>query len=292
MHGERTLSIAVSATGSALNLIARVSPRVAGKLAFALFRHPIRRGRVSDAEREIHKQATLQTMKIHGKTVVTYRWGTGTDPVLLVHGWQSRASRFARIVPRLRELGFTPIAFDAPGHGGSGGRSTTILEYRDIIRHLQGQYGTFCAIIANSFGVTCAFYALNNGAEAEKLVAVSGVCDFGYLPDRFCEELGLHARIWHELRRRIEQDLFPKQPDVWKEFSANRMPTRVELPILVIHDEADPLVALDQAHRIADAHVPRARLIVTSGFGHRGILAQPQVAESTVAFIAEPAAVT
>ncbi|MFD0635901.1 alpha/beta hydrolase [Catenulispora yoronensis] len=243
------------------------------------------------AERGVHTQAAVGTMQVCGKDVVTYRWGDGADPVLLVHGWQSRGSRYAELVPRLQALGYTPITFDAPGHGASRGTSTTILEYREIIRQLQDQYGVFRAIIANSFGVTCAFYALNTGTEAEKLVAVSGVCDFGYLPDKFSEELGLRTQTRHDLRRRIEQELFPGQTGVWDQFSANHTPTTISIPILVIHDEDDEMVELEQAHRIVNAHAPRARLVVTSRLGHRGILARPQVVGSALDFIAEHAEV-
>src|SRR4029078_7217172 len=147
---DAKMRITVSLVGSALNAVSLLSLRTAGKIAFALWRRPMRRGTVRTAERETHDAAVVERIFIDGKDVVTYRWGDGEKPVLMVHGWQSRGSRYAGFVPVLRGLGFSPVTFDAPGHGDSGGTSMTILEYEEVIRHLQGRYGRFDAVIANS----------------------------------------------------------------------------------------------------------------------------------------------
>ncbi|WP_238162986.1 alpha/beta hydrolase [Kribbella capetownensis] len=66
-----------------------------------------------ESERAIHEAARVEVVD----GVVTYAWGDGRRPVLLVHGWRSRASRYAGFVARLLELGYSPVSFDAPGHG-------------------------------------------------------------------------------------------------------------------------------------------------------------------------------
>src|SRR6266516_1421498 len=96
-----------------LSTIGMFSPRLAGRLAFQLWRRPFARGHVRESERAIHAAARVET--IDG--VVTYAWGDGRRPVLLVHGWRSRASRYAGFVARLLELGYSPVSYDAPGHG-------------------------------------------------------------------------------------------------------------------------------------------------------------------------------
>ncbi|MGW4897999.1 alpha/beta hydrolase [Kitasatospora sp. NPDC004240] len=275
----------------ALNTTALVAPRLAGRLAFELFKHPVRRGRVRGAERELHEGAVTEEITVNGKRVVTYRWGDGARPVLLVHGWQSRASRFAAFVPRLRALGLSPVSFDAPGHGGSGGRATTILEVRDIIRRLHRRYGDFESVIAHSFGVTCAFLALRGGVRAGRLVAVAGVAEFGYLPSEFCAQLGLSARIERELNHRIERVLFADTPQregigsIWEHFDAAHRPEDVGLPILVVHDEDDDVVRLDQAHRLKAAYGERLDLLVTRGLGHRRVLGEPTVVDNAIGFL-------
>ncbi|GHH60297.1 alpha/beta hydrolase [Kitasatospora indigofera] len=282
---------AVALIGSTLNATSLLSPRAAGRGAFEIFLRPGRRGRVRPAEREVHERAVTEELTVHGKRVVAYRWGDGARPVLLLHGWQSRASRYAALVPRLRALGLTPVSFDAPGHGDSGGRTTTILEYREAIRRMQDRYGTFDSVVAHSFGVTCAFLALREGARAGRLVAVAGVSEFGYLPARFSAGLGLHPRVERELRRRIEQELFAGTDDVWEHFDAAHDPAAVPLPILAVHDEGDAVARIGQAHRLKAAYGDRLELLTTRGLGHSRILAAPAVIDNIVGFLGEaPAA--
>jgi pimeloyl-ACP methyl ester carboxylesterase len=161
----------------------------------------------------------------------------------------------------------------------------TILEYEEVIRHLQSRYGHFEAVIANSFGVPCAFHAVCNGVGARCLVAVSGVAEFGYLVDEFSRQLALTGRVQRELRRRIEEELFPHETEIWERFSATYLPASLGIPVLVIHDEDDDWVPLEHAHRITAAHGPR--LLVTRNLGHRGILSQPEVIDAAVKFLVD-----
>ena len=277
---------AVTLLRTVLNAASLPAPRTAGRAAFALFLRPGRRSRVRTTEREVHDRAVTDELTVNGKRVVVYRWGDGARPVLLVHGWQSRASRFAPFVPRLQALGLSPVSFDAPGHGDSGGRTTTILEYREVIRRLQETYGTFDSVIAHSFGVSCAYLALREGVRAGRLVAVAGVARFGYLPAAFCARLGLNGRIERDLRRRIEQELFAGAGDIWERFDATRDPAAVPLPVLAVHDEDDTVVGIDQAYRLKAAYGDRLDLLVTRGLGHRRILADPAVIDNAIGFLA------
>ena len=285
------MTLATSLTGATLNAMAVPAPRLAGAAAFSLFRRPIQRGRVRTAEQSVHDAAAVGRIAVDGEDVVTYRWGDGEVPVLLMHGWQSRASRFAGLIPRLQELGYTPIGFDAPGHGDSGGKTTTILQYRDIALQLQERYGPLRSVVANSFGVVCAFLALRSGVEAQRLVAVSGVCDFEYLLDGFCGALGANGRVREGLREQLEKRLFPDEPGFWERFSAVYRPEEVAGGILAIHDVQDPVVPLAQSERIVAAYGGRARLVTTSGLGHRKMLSDPGVLDAATAFLTAPARV-
>src|SRR5439155_20708813 len=98
---------------------------------FALWRRPLARGRVRPEEQSVHDTARVEVVGGFGdgtaEAVKTYAWGDGERPVLLVHGWRSRASRYAGFVTRLLELGYSPVSYDAPAHGDSGGEVTSIL---------------------------------------------------------------------------------------------------------------------------------------------------------------------
>ncbi|KDN84307.1 alpha/beta fold hydrolase [Kitasatospora cheerisanensis] len=273
----------------ALNAASHVATAPPGRVAFELFRHPVRRSRVRSSERELHEQAATEELTVNGKRVRVYRWGDGRRPVLLVHGWRSRASRFTPYVRGLLDLGMSPVGFDAPGHGDSAGRETTILEYRELIGRLADRNGPFEAVVAHSFGVCCAFLALAEGVPARRLVAVAGVAEFGFLVEGFAATLGLNDRLKDDLARRIDRNLLPGAGPIGRRFDATHRPELVTAPILVVHDEQDRVVPLRQAHLLRAAYgEPQLRLLTTRGLGHRRVLSEPTVVDNVLAFLAEP----
>ncbi|MDT0347364.1 alpha/beta hydrolase [Streptomyces litchfieldiae] len=279
---------------TSLNGTARVAPRLAGRWALSLFSHPMTRVAVRPAEEPVMRRADRGELVVNGKTAVVYRWGAGTRPVLLMHGWLSRASRFSPLIQALTERGYSPVAFDAPGHGDAGGRGTTILEYRDMARQLHAEHGRFAAVIGHSVGGMGAFFALRDEIGADRLITIGAPAEFGYLVDSFRATAGLGRWAGPELRRRIESDVFPGEHDIWARFSATYRPGQLTMPILVIHDESDDMVTIEQCRRVKAAHDGRADLLITRGLGHRRILAAPEVIEAVLDFVSatEPAART
>ncbi|MEU0940636.1 alpha/beta hydrolase [Embleya sp. NPDC005971] len=278
---EASARIALRATGA-------LSTRAAGALAYLLFRRPFVRGRVRPGEHSAHMFAITETMYVGGKRVVTYRWGDGAEPVLLLHGWWSRASRFAPLVEELRARGLTPIAFDAPGHGDSGGTSTTVLEYAEIALRLQERHGDFRAVLGHSFGVLGAFQALRSGLRADRVVAVAGVCDMEYLLDRFSAELDLDPRVKARLREQADTRLLAPESAIWQRFSAPYGAGPARVPILVVHDEDDTMAVADQGYRLAAAYPDQARLYVTRGLGHSRVLGDAAVLAEVLRFLDAP----
>jgi hypothetical protein len=262
-----------------------------GERLFDLFRRPQGRSRPRPDERAVIDSARTGELDVDGRTVVTYSWGDGERPVLLVHGWESRASRYAKLVTRLVELGHSPVSFDAPGHGESEGDTTTLLEYRAVIDRLHRSHGDFVAVVGHSFGVLASFLSLSGGVRGERMVAISSVPDFGYLVDSFCAHLGLEPHRENELRHRLERDLYPGE-DMWTRFSVLHLASRLPVPLLVVHDENDEAVGAEQAERIAGALGGRARLVVTRRLGHRLILGAPRVVDEIARFVTgeDPAA--
>jgi pimeloyl-ACP methyl ester carboxylesterase len=281
--------ITVSLAGAALNITSSVAPRLASRVCLLLFRSVAPRGKVRDVERQVHDRAVVEELSVNGKRVRCYRWGDGTLPVLLVHGWRSRASRYAGFVTRLEAAGFSPISFDAPGHGDSGGRATTILEFAETIRLLQDRYGPFEAVIAHSFGVLAAFLALRGGLDTACLIAVASVSEFRFLLDEFCRRLGLNDRLKIGLRRRIEQDLYPDTTKIWQRFDATHRPDDIALPILAIHDQDDTAAPIGQAHLLKAAYGDELQLITTTGLGHHKILTDPTVIDTALGLLDQPA---
>ncbi|MGK5530689.1 alpha/beta hydrolase [Streptomyces sp. URMC 129] len=272
---------------TALNGTARVSPRLAGRWAIDLFWNPRSRVPVKPAEEPVMRQAERRELTVGGTSVAVYRWGTGERPVLLMHGWMSRASRWSPLVRALTDRGYSPIAFDGPGHGDSGGRGSTVVEFRDIALRLQaehGERGGFAAVIGHSIGGLSAFFAVRGGVHADRLVSIAAPADFDCLVDGFRARFGLGPWAAPELRRRIEHRLFPGEPDPWPRLSATHQADRLTLPIMIVHDEHDDMIAPEQSGRVMAAFRDRADLLVTRGLGHRRIIADPQVIGAVLDF--------
>ncbi|MFI6966421.1 alpha/beta hydrolase [Streptomyces sp. NPDC050255] len=270
---------------AALNATSRLSGGLAGAGAYTLFHMPLARSRMRSSERQLFGDAHIQRLRVNGKLAVTYRWGSGDRPVLLVHGWQSRGSRLADFVPGLLDRGHSVITFDAPGHGDATGRSTTILEYRDIITGLQDEYGEFEAVVAHSLGALGSLFALQGGVKAKRIVTISGVCDYDYLIEEFCSALGLRHQLKARLHRHVAKNLFPGLPADRTPFSAVNTVPDLKAPLLIIHDEADTRISVEQGRRLAAAYGVQSRLIITSGLGHRRILGDPGVVGSVLDFV-------
>ncbi|TDD45839.1 alpha/beta hydrolase [Kribbella antibiotica] len=260
-----------------LTALGLLSPRLAGRVAFELWRRPLARGRVRDAEREVHDAARAEVVD----GIVTYAWGDGRRPVLLVHGWRSRASRFAGFITALLELGYSPISYDGPGHGDTTVAMGTILDHQRIITALAAKYGAFEGVVAHSLGVPFALYAVRQGVPAARLVTISGFGDFGYVVDKFGAELGLRTAVQNRLRREIEGRLFDGDPEIWTKFSVG--PGAADL--LVIHNDVDKIVDPAQVAVLLAAYGPRARHSARTGLGHSRILADPTVIEEAVTFL-------
>lgn len=267
-----------------LNRIADESPQAAGELAFPLFIRTAPRLPVRPAEQPVHDQASTGGIDVDGKKLAVYRWGDGGSRVLLMHGFEGRASNMAGFVAGLHQLGMTAVAFDFFGHGESAGDRATIVDVEAAARAVTREFGPFQAIIAHSFGALCTFHAVRSGVRIDRLVTIASVCDFDYLPEVFCRKLGLVSSIKADLRRRSEEFFLP-ETDIWERFSATYRAAELTIPLLVIHDENDKEIEVEQGRRLSAAY-KQARYIETKGLGHRRILADPDVIATTLEFIA------
>ncbi|GAB2523084.1 alpha/beta hydrolase [Nocardiopsis aegyptia] len=275
----------IALTGTALNALALPAPAVAGEMARRLW---VRRGParpVADQDRDVHARARVETLHVGEWEVATYAWGDGARPVLLAHGWRSRASWFAPLVRRLLELGYSPVSWDAPGHGATGGRSGTVLDALEIIGLLQSRHGRFSAVVGHSLGALFSVHALREGIDADRLVLVSSVADFETVIAGFAAELRLRPRTVAALRTAIERRYFGGDTTVWTRFSATHDAHTLALPVLLLHDREDPMIPHAQSRRLLAAFGERARLVTTSGLRHNGIRTDPDSLDRITAFV-------
>ena len=130
--------------------VSRLSPRIGAVPAEILFLSPPaqRRTRAEEAVLAAGKSFRVRTP---GGRLAAWSWGSGPR-VLLVHGWGGHAGRLSRFVEPLVAAGFSVVAFDAPAHGDSSGRRSSLPDFVDAILAVAAATGPVTAVIAHSMG--------------------------------------------------------------------------------------------------------------------------------------------
>lgn len=265
-------------------LLGKISPRLAGQLAFKMWIRPPRYPQPA-FEREMIKSGRQKTLEINGQNIATYHWGYTGPRVLLVHGWSGRGPQIATFVPALLDMGYQVIALDAPAHGSSDGKQTNMYQIADSILGLEKLTGGFAAIITHSFGGPVIAKAMKEGLTTGCIVNIAPPSTTIGLVDKFSDTLHLGKRIRNALVENIEKRF---GATVWQESAMVENVRKHDLPVLVIHDTDDLDVPWQEGRDVAAAW-PDAKLVTTSGLGHRRILKDENVIQATVEFVKQHA---
>ncbi|MFD7306854.1 alpha/beta fold hydrolase [Promicromonospora sp. NPDC059942] len=227
-------------------------------------------------------------------TVATYAWGDpGAPGVLLVHGWQSRASAFGRIIEDLTGAGLRVVAYDAPGHGSSGGQRRTGLDDLAVIRRLSdAENAPWAGVVGHSLGVLGAGIALHEGVEAERFIAISGLTSFRVTADGFVRGAGIPWALRDAFASAAQRYGLPDHPDVYERFDLLRHTVPASVPTLWLHDDGDRVNPHPLSVRLHEAHADSSELFTTTGLGHNKILGDRAVRSRILDHLAAPARTT
>ena len=143
--------------------IGKLSPAMAGKLAFNLFCTPYPKYKKTKAPAIFHQAKQLELTVSSGITIKGYEWiptNSNGKTVLICHGYASYFYKFEKYVQPLLKNGFRVIGFDAPGHGQSQGKYINIIVYKNAIEHIINKYGPIDHFMGHSLGaITLAMVA-------------------------------------------------------------------------------------------------------------------------------------
>jgi pimeloyl-ACP methyl ester carboxylesterase len=260
---------------ASLDLTARLSPSWAAGLAARLFMTPRRHKR---PVREVALLERAQALPLDESGIAIWRWGSGPT-VILAHGWEGRGAQLGSFVDPLVSAGFSVVAFDAPAHGASPGRTASLIDFRDALRQVAHRVGPVHAVVAHSFGSPATEMALDKDLRARCVVFVAPPARFDGF-EKFVQAFELSDGVQSEMKRRLEEQVGVRFSDLDPISMAHRMTT----PLLVVHDSEDHEVSIDSGVAIASAW-PGAVLRETRGLGHRRILRDAQVVRTVVDFI-------
>lgn len=208
-------------------------------------------------------------------------WSWGKGPVvMLMHGWSGRAVHLDAFVQPLVDAGFRVVAFDAPAHGQSDGVMTNIIDCTGAALQVARTAGQIHGIIAHSFGAPTAAYAVQHGLEVHRMVLIGAPVSFGNLTHRIATMMGFPPNVSELMQRRLENRLGIS----WNELDTDKMLADAAIPLLVFHDEDDHEVPYENGVAIVSA-IENARLVTSSGLGHRRIVRDPAVVRQAVEFL-------
>ncbi len=251
--------------GAQINITNLFSGQAAGEKAFQTFCTP-RRGRIRPKDQDFLKSCQSEAMLATGQNgVKAYSWNdAGKDTVLLLHGWESNAARWSRLITLLVKEGYRVVAIDAPGHGASEGDLFNIPYYAEGINSAVQTYQP-SFIAGHSVGGASLLYFMSHYARpsVRGTVIMGAPSELSPVIDGFKSILGLSDGSIQSLER-VFQTKFNHTSEY---FSSQRFARAIEIPSLVIHDEEDKVCPLPDGQAIYN-HLPEAELFVTKGLGH------------------------
>ncbi|RWX02468.1 alpha/beta hydrolase [Flavobacterium cerinum] len=262
---QKLLTFLISKSlGLYINILSYIYPKKASRLAYRFFSEP-RDGRLSketlptilqeaDAEMLTHKEFVFQM----------YTWKGNDTKVLLVHGWESNASRWELFIHHLKKSGCTIIALDAPAHGLSSGVEFNVPRYAEFIDIVVNKFKPNYLIGHSLGGATALYYQSHYPNDyIEKLVLIGSPSDLNTLLTNYAGLLSLNSNVFQLLEKHFFEHFRIKT----HEFSGGLFASKVKIKGLIAHDLKDSVVSFKEAEKIAVGW-PNAEFLVTEGLGH------------------------
>ncbi len=275
-----------------INATAHFAPFISARMSYQVWTSTCRH-QTPEKERNALNSAVRQAVLVDGSQIMTYAWQICPERplILLLHGWNGRATQLSSFISMLTGAGYGVVAFDARGHGLSEGRNTNVLESVAIIKKMSHVYGSFFAMIGHSFGAMSAVNAIKAGVECEKLIAISPPTEFSALIEAFF----VHLKINLKARNVLEAHVLKKYNIAsFEQISITGIAPDMSIPCLFIHDEDDDKVPLSQSQKAVECwgknRIPAlkeagAKLRVTQGLGHVRILHKPPALQASIEFL-------
>jgi pimeloyl-ACP methyl ester carboxylesterase len=229
----------------AFQTASRISPVLGGEMARQLFFRPMRMGYRAE-QRAVLAKAQHLTLEVRGHQVQAYCWGEGPT-VLLMHGWSGHAGQMTEFVAPLTGAGFRVVAIDAPAHGGSAGRLSSLVHFADAMEAATAAFGPFRAVVAHSFGAAATVQAMLRGMEIGRLVFVAPQARISGYWDLFRAAAGMSEKVWQVMRARSERWLKVSYDDLHPVDHAPRMKT----PLLILHGTTDRMTPFSEGEKLA-----------------------------------------
>lgn len=257
------------------------STHLAAKLAEKLFITPYGYPKPK-REKQFWKSAQKKQLLVPeiSKQVNVLIYGYSKKKVLLVHGWSGRSTQFFAFADLLLENGYMIVSFDAPAHGKSEGKETSLIDFIAVVKELQNQFGPFESAIGHSLGGVTLLNSCSMFLKLKSLVVIGAGDTTSEVITNFCNNLGVHKKTELKLITILERKFDTSIDD----YASSRAAKKITIPTLVIHDSKDGDVFVSCAFNIRQ-NLKNGQLLISSGLGHTKILRDLKTVKQSISFI-------
>ena len=264
-------------------LLTIVSKRLAAEKAFELFCTPLIQ--TEPRTPAIFTKAEALQFELNGLKVNGFRWNQGSpNKMLILHGFGSAAHNFHTYILPLINKGYEVLAFDAPAHGNSEGKTIHAVQYSQMIEKVIDLYGPIKGYIAHSFAGIALSLTMEKIKHSEDthIVLIAPATETSTAVDGAFTMLKIKNNL---VRKEFDKIIFEKSgyPTEW--FSIKRAMKNIKAAVLWIHDESDDITPLADALKVKSEQFSNIRFIITNGLGHKKIYRDNDIKNEVINFL-------
>jgi len=276
----RYFNYKTNAIRTLLKMLWSVSPAIAVSLVKKHVFSPADYRTGAEEEQILNKGSKFE-VDVNGKTIRGWKWGAGPG-ILFVHGWNGRGIQLSRFFTPLINAGYAVIAFDAPGHGESDGKTSSYFEWTDTVRTLLKPEHelNIIGMIGHSLGGAAIINALSKEDISVPGVLIAPAIRLKDVLFNAFDLFGIPEVVYRKAIKEFENRFgyTLEKDDPWK------LLPMVKSKFLIVHDRQDRSIPFMDSHDMA-AKRPNVMLHETAGLGHRNILRDRKIVELATDYI-------
>ncbi len=198
--------------------------------------------------------------------------------VIVLHGWGGNSSLMLPLARHIHEGGFHALFVDARNHGLSEHDSFSSMPRfaEDLEVAIQWARGrddvSSIGVLGHSVGAGASILSASNGSPIDALVSVSS---FAHPGEVMREQMKIPRPVLVVLLEVVQRTIGYRFDD----FAPRVRVGMVDVPLLLVHGDADDVVPVSNLYEIAEAH-GTAQVVIVPGGGHSDLKPfEPYVAD-------------
>jgi pimeloyl-ACP methyl ester carboxylesterase len=264
-----TQKIALTYIRSKFQVLAAVSSVKAANSAFTLFCTPYQKSKKQASA--IFNSAEKIEFPLEADTIRGFRWNSGAARRLLIlHGFSSCVYNFDKYISIFVKKGYEVLAFDAPAHGRSSGKTVNAVLYKEMIVTINKLYGTVNSYMAHSFGGIALSLAMEE-LPHDETVNIALVAPATETVTAVNHAFGMLGLKNPKVRAGFDDIIYRLSGHETAWFSIRRAAKNIRASVLWIHDEEDDVTPVADAKKVQDDNLPNIKFVITKGLGHQKI---------------------